>query len=62
MFKNKVFGFIICVFCSLINLPFVLEGGHVWNLLSMIFCAAVAVFRRTQWADLFTSCSLLLLS
>ena len=45
-----VIGFIICVVCSLINLPFVLEGGHVWNLLSMIFCAALAVFHLVMAA------------
>jgi hypothetical protein len=37
-------SFIICTICALVNLPFVMEdGGSMINLISMIFCGAVAV-------------------
>ena len=42
---NFVIGFIICLAMALINLPFVLqEGGSIINLISMIFCGAMAIF------------------
>lgn len=38
-------SFLICTAMALINLPFVLqEGGSVINLISMIFCGALALF------------------
>lgn len=40
-----IISFIICTAMALINLPFVLqEGGSIINLMSMIFCGALAIF------------------
>lgn len=44
-------GFIICTAMALINLPFVLqEGGSTINLISMIFCGALALFQLVMAA------------
>lgn len=44
-------AFIVCLIMSLVNLPFVLqEGGHMINLISMIFCGALAVFNLVMAA------------
>ena len=44
-------GFIICLAMALINLPFVLqEGGSMINLISMIFCGALALFQLVMAA------------
>jgi hypothetical protein len=38
-------GYFICVALALANLPFVLqEGGSMPNLISMIFCSALALY------------------
>lgn len=45
-------GFLICLSMALINLPFVLmEGGSVANLISMIFCGALALHQLIKWVD-----------